>query len=337
MDIYSAQRLIGEDAVNIMHERYNILKFLSENDHAGRRSISEELHLTERTVRNHLQYMSEKGLVNIGRSGVAILKDGINTLEMLTDYFSRIFSSKEKETALRELLNIDNAIIVRGDSSVDDNAVLNMAYEADKLLTDRTLGSRIIAVSGGNTMKAVSENLKSVISAQCTVIPVRGAIGRSHGANANSVSSTIGMRLRCNAYRLNVSDSVDLSDMDLLSVHPDITAVTDMYDKIDILMFGVGKPEELITLRTFSELEKGLVSAENCVSEALGFYLDISGKVIKSPEKIGLTKDQINRIPKKYAIAGGSGKSNAIKALCSFMSDVTLITDEGCADALLNK
>lgn len=337
MDIYSAQRLIGEDAVNTMHERFNILRFLSENDHAGRRVICENLSLTERTVRNHLDYLSEKGLVSVGRSGVSILADGINAIMILQDFFSRIFSSEEKETALVEMLGIEGAVIVRGNAAEDETALTNMAYEADKILTATNLGSKIIAVSGGRTMKAVSQNLKSVISAQCTVIPVRGAIGQSHSANANSISSSIGMKLKCNAYRLNIPDSVSKNALEDYALTPDISAVTDMYEKIDILMFGVGNPADLIGFRTFGELEKGLVSSQGCVSEALGFYLDSAGKVIKVPEIIGLTKDQLNRIPKKYVIAGGSGKKDAIKALCAFMNDVVLITDEGCADALLNK
>ncbi len=337
MDIYSAQRLIGEDAVNTMHERYNILKFLSENDHAGRRVICENLLLTERSVRNHLEYLSEKKLIKISRAGVSILKDGYSMIQILSDYFSRMFSSEEKETALKEYLNIDDVIIVSGDSSEEDNALFNIAYEANKILTDTHLGAKTIAVSGGRTMKAVAENLRNVISDQCTVIPVRGAIGRNHSANANSISSAIGMRLKCNAYRLNIPDSVSHSLLEEYLKSPDVKAVTDMYDKIDILLFGVGDPEELIALRNFSELEKDMVSSGNCVGEALGFYLDITGRPIKFPEKIGLTKDQLNRIPKKYAIAGGSGKSDAIKALCAFMSDIVLITDEGCADALLNK
>ncbi len=337
MDIYSAQRLIGEDAVNTMHERYNILRFLSENDHAGRRIICESLSLTERTVRNHLEYLAGKGLVNISRAGVSISREGENASDILQDFFSRIFSSKEKETALREKLGIDGAVIVSGNASMDESALTNIAYEADKILTDTHLGAKIIAVSGGKTMKVVANNLKSVISAQCTVIPVRGAIGPSHSSNANSISSMIGMKLKCNAYRLNIPDSIGISSLEEYASTADVVAVTDMYDKIDILLFGVGNPEDVIGYRTFNELEKGLVSADNCVSEALGFYLDRTGKVIKSPEMIGLTKDQINRIPKKYAIAGGSDKSDAIKALCAFMNDIILITDEGCADALLNK
>ncbi|MBR6801232.1 MAG: hypothetical protein IKM61_05745 [Eubacteriaceae bacterium] len=337
MDIYSAQRLIGEDAVNTMHERYNILKFLSETDHAGRRMISDNLFLSERTVRNHLEYLEMKDLITVGKSGAAIKKEGLTALSVLTDYFSRMFSSKEKETALKELLGIDDVVIVRGDSSFDQLSVHNIAYEADKILTGSPLGAKVIAVSGGNTMKAVSDNLKGMISDQCTVIPVRGAVGRSHAASANSISSTMGMRLKCNAYRLNIPDGISLADLDVLAESPDITAVTDLYDKIDILFFGISDPKILIENRTFGELEKGLVSSPLCVGEALGFYLDSEGRVIKSPEKVGLSKDQINRIPKKYAVAGGSGKSKAIKALCAFINDIVLITDEGCADALLNK
>ena len=337
MDIYGAQRLIGEDAVNTMHERYNILRFLSENDHAGRRVICEHLSLTERTVRNHLGYLSQKKLIKVSRSGVSLLNDGKVVAGVLGDFFSRVFSTREKETALADYLGINGAVIVHGDSSADESVLTNIAYEADRILTDQDPGSKVIAVSGGRTMREVSKNLRSVIFPQCTMIPVRGAVGASHSFGANSICSAIGMKFRCNAYRLNIPDNIGISDLGEYSLTPDVVAVTEMYDKIDILMFGAGNPSEVIPYRTFGELEKGLVSSDSCVSEALGFYLDRSGRVIKLPEAIGLTKDQLSRIPKKYVVAGGSGKSDAIKALCAFMNDVTLITDEGCADALLNK
>ena len=335
MDIYSAQRLIGEDIITVMYERYTILKFVSENNSAGRRSIADALNLTERTARKHIDYLSDKNLIRINKYGVTVLDEAYVVLDYLADYFSRVFSFKEKEVALKELLDINDVVIVRGNCDTDEVSISNMAYEADKIFTDTPLGSKIIGVSGGRTMKAVADNLKSIISSQIVVVPVRGAVGRSHTASANSVSTTIGMKLKCNAYSLNVPENLSGDALKVFSQHPDVQVVTSTYDKIDMLFFGIGRPDELIEYRIFDELEKGLVSSDNCIGEALGYYLDINGKVILHPKSIGLSTDQIKRIPKKYAVAGGASKKDAIKAVCSFAKDIVLITDEGCADALL--
>ena len=97
MDIYSAQRLIGEDIITVMYERYTILKFISENNSAGRRSIADALNLTERTARKHIDYLNDKNLIRINKYGVTVLDEAYIVLDYLADYFSRVFSFKEKD------------------------------------------------------------------------------------------------------------------------------------------------------------------------------------------------------------------------------------------------
>ncbi len=335
MDIYSAQRLIGEDAVQTLYERYQILEYIKQNQPAGRRKIAQQVNITERQVRNHLDYLYKKSVIVMDKRGVLLNDKLEDVTPFLYDYFSKIFASHAKEVQIEKLLHIKKVIISKGDCDKDLNILNHLGLAAENYFVENLNSSGLIAVSGGSALKIFADNLRNIPKPNYTVIPVRGAIGSSHSYQANMIAFYLGMKLKCDALQLNIPDRIDENLLSGLVKHPDIKAVISRYKDIDILVFGVGKPELLAGYRHLSDSEREKILSMDCAAEAVGYYLDSKGEVIKKSSSIGLEIDDLNRIPVKIAIAGGESKSRAIKALSGFMKDITLITDEGCADALL--
>lgn len=335
MDLFSAQRLVGEDAIQMIYERYQILDYIKHNQPAGRRKITEQLHIPERQVRNHLEYLYKKNVILIDKRGVLLNEQAEDVTPYLYDYFTKIFSSYEKEMRLQSFLGVKKVIIARGNCDKEPSALNNLGLAAERFFVEQLDKDGLIAVSGGTALKAFADNLRTISKPNYTVIPVRGAIGSSHSYQANTIAFYTSMKLKCDMYELNIPDTIDTNLILSLANHPDIKAVTQKYKEIDILIFGVGKPEVLAEFRHLSKIEKDKIFQMHATAEAVGYYLSADGEVIKKSSGIGLELEDLKRIPVKIAVAGGESKGNAIRALSRFMNDVIIITDEGCADALL--
>ena len=335
MDMFSAQRLIGEDIVQLIYERYQILEYVKTHQPSGRRSIAMHLNLTERQVRNHLDYLYKKNIVTIDKRGVLLKENQDDITPYLYQFFSKIFSFYEKESELQSLLNISKVRISKGNCDIDESALNNLGLAAENYFIEQLDQSGLIAVSGGSTMKAFVDNLRTLSRPSYAIVPVRGAIGSSHSYQANTIAFYTSMKLNSKLYELNIPDMIDRNLLMNLIDHPDIKAVTSKYNKIDILIFGVGKPEVLAEYRHLSDTERNNILQKDCVAEALGYYLNSKGEIINRSSGIGLDLDDLNRIPVKIAVAGGASKSKAVQSVCQFIPDTVVITDEGCADQIL--
>ncbi len=335
MDLFSAQRMIGEDLIEVMYERYRILEYIKMNQPAGRRKITQQLNLSERQVRNHLDYMMKKNIISIDKRGVLLNPNLDDLTPYLYEYFSKIFSFYEKEQRLQKLLDVKRVVISQGNCEKDPDAMNNLGLAAEGYFVSQLDKGGIFAVSGGSSLKSFADNLRQISMPNYLVVPVRGAIGTSHSYQANTIAFYTSMKLGCEIYELNIPDTIEPGLLHSLAEHPSIKVVTSKYRSIDILLFGVGKPSVLAEYRYLSDTEKEKIVCMDCVSEAVGHYLNSNGEIVKKSSGIGLDISDLKRIPTKIAIAGGASKCDAIKALCKFMPDVTLITDESCADALL--
>ena len=337
MDIFAAQKLIGDDIIETMFERYKIVEYIKSHQPAGRRRIAENLNIPERQIRNHLNYLIQKKILDFDNRGVILNGEAEDITPFLDDFFSKIYSSYERETTLAQMLGIKNVIIAKGDCDADPSAVNNLGFAAENYFIDN-LEKRggVIAVSGGASLKAFTDNLISVPRPNYIVVPVRGAIGVSHSYQANTIALHTSLKLKCNAYQLNIPDTMDSALIKSLVNHPDIKTVTACYERADILLFGIGRSDSLSKFRNLNQSEIEFLEENGCDAEVVGYYLNSFGEVIKKSTGIGMKLSDLRRIPTKIAIGGGSSKVRAVKALCSFMQDITLITDEGCASALLN-
>jgi central glycolytic genes regulator len=336
MDSYTAQRLIGEDAIQLMFERYQILENIKLNQPVGRRKLLSILNMPERKLRTHLEYLQGKELIIIDKRGVLLNETVEDITPFLLDYFGSLNNGYRTQAKLEAILKIPRVIVASGDSSEDPTALRAIGTRAASFFAEKlTPNGGIIAVSGGATLKNFTESLPPIPRSHYTVLPVRGAIGSSHSAQANTIALYTGLKLKCNALQLNIPDNIDDTLLATLSVHPDIVAVTSLYKKIDILLFGIGRADVMAEYRTLTNEEKSNIINSNCVAEACGYYVSSDGSIVKKASGIGISLEDLERIPIKIALAGGKQKKHAIKAVCTLFKDITLVTDESFANALI--
>ncbi|WP_459129994.1 hypothetical protein [Guggenheimella bovis] len=75
--------------------RYLILTFVSEHPLCGRRTLSSELEIKEREVRNEIQFLAQKGYLEVTPKGLLILPVGNNVIERFRTLFKKV-KNKQK-------------------------------------------------------------------------------------------------------------------------------------------------------------------------------------------------------------------------------------------------
>jgi DNA-binding transcriptional regulator LsrR (DeoR family) len=132
----------------------------------------------------------------------------------------------------------------------------------------------------------------------------------------------------------------DPSLVDRLKTEPAVAQVLDWYDRIDVLVTGIGSwnPPVSCLHDTFSKTWRKQVLAAGTRADVCATLINDKGQVVRSPlDKVGLAINakQIRRIPEIVGIAGGLEKADAILAALRGNWITTLVTDAGVARRLL--
>lgn len=315
--------------------RYKILNFIYFNYPVGRRMISNSLEISERIVRSELEKMIELGLIEVIKSGAVITDLGINLLEQGEELFNKFNYTEELENKLKEYLNIKKVIIC-SDISGEETSVKNMTKIASKYFFDKLEDDYVVGISGGTTMKSFVDNLKPKNNiSNLTVVPARGSISTGLEYQSNVVADNLSKKLNAKLYGTFLPDYLDKVTFDKLKTLDEIKNLIYYLDRIDILVFGIGRSDEMAKRRSLSLEELDILRKNNAVSEAFGNYFDINGKVVYSSNTIGLDIEKYLKIKEVIAVAGYGSKEKSIVSICKIRSDMTLITCESTAKKIL--
>ncbi len=101
-EISTVLRMVAPEAVDLLEDRYSILKMVSFLQPVGRRSLSTKLNMTERVIRKEANRLKDQGLVEFSLEGMAITQEGQLALEMLTMFFHDLRGLRDLEIQLAE-------------------------------------------------------------------------------------------------------------------------------------------------------------------------------------------------------------------------------------------
>jgi DNA-binding transcriptional regulator LsrR (DeoR family) len=117
-----------------------------------------------------------------------------------------------------------------------------------------------------------------------------------------------------------------------------------LMDKIDVALVGVGPADFHGPLEAadnfFTARQLAGVRAAGAVGQIHQRFIDARGEAVATPldeQVVGITLDQLRRVPRKIVVGGGAGKHAALAgALAGKWIDV-LVTDVNSANYLMNK
>lgn len=337
-EISSVLRMVSPEAVEVLEDRYNILKMVSFLQPVGRRSLSAKLSMTERVIRKEANRLKDQGLVDFSLEGMAITPDGQKALEMLTMFFHDLRGFTDLERDLAEKLQIKKVIIGSSGAIGDELTLKELGRTAADYLSTIITDGAVIGITGGTSVYSIIEGYKKekVPFENAIVVPARGGLGKRTEYQANTLAEKLADKLGSHYRMLYTPDNLSASVIESLKKEPEIDEIIKVLDKMSILAFGIGKAQKMAERRSLDDVEIGKIIDKGAVSEAFGYYFNEAGEIVHEISTIGISLEKFKAIENLVAVASGVEKIDAIVSICKLNENLVLVTDEHVAKIILN-
>lgn len=337
--VSDAQQKLLPEMTELLKKRYTILSAVQLEGPIGRRALSELVRLTERDVRKETDILRSQHLLALQNGGMAISEEGINVLERLKETMRQWSGLSDMEMALETALGISRVVIVPQDSDEIAAVQTQISREAARYLEKQFPVHKRIAVTGGSTMAAVSEELQAEKpDGGLEFIAARGGLGEDVLHQANTIASAFAKKTGASCRTLYLPDHLSAEAYAMMMRESYIREINALYDKAEVVVHGIGDAQEMASRRKSTPEEVELILNGGAVGEAFGYYFDEAGEVVYRIRTVGIQLEQLQKAPVILAVAGGKRKA---KAILSYMKhapkQTVLFTDEGAAEAMLEK
>ena len=249
------------------------------------------------------------------------------------------------EAELVSVFRLDNALVIKTGILNYDTALRRLGQMAARYLETIIKDDMIMAINLGQSTYEVINAIRPVSQANVNVTQAMGSV---FSANTDLDSSSLARQLahKLGGQYYNLPSPIMANSLEAAAIlrnQPMIARTLDMARHADITLVGIGgvDPE-------FSHYVKDdLVPAEKLIQMgADGAVGDISGKFIKITGElydciyneciIGITLDDLKRIPNSVAVAMGQHKTLAILGALRTGAINTLCTDNRTANSLIH-
>lgn len=336
MDTLELIKNIAPEMIQIIEKRYLILKSISYNQPVGRRTLSNELNIKERTIRDEVNILKSQGYLNIDLMGMYITEDGKKILSDIDSIYNNLKGIPKLQEILQKRLQIKKVIIIPGNSTENRMVLKEMGKITSRILKNILQPKDLIGITGGNTMAVVAEEaMQDNKSRDIVVIPARGGLGREVETQSNSIAAKLAGQLGGSYRLLYVPDSLEEEALELILKNKEIKESMEMINNMNILVFGIGRADTMAKRRNLSEEKIKDLLQSGAVSEALGHYFDIKGEEVWEYKTIGLSLEKFKSLDNIIGVAGGEDKAESIISVSTLNKDLVLITDEFAARRIL--
>lgn len=335
---FEAERKLMPEMDMLLQKRMRILQAISLTGPVGRRTIADQLQLTERDIRNETATLQAQQLIAIQQKGMICTDLGYEVLDQLKTLFHELSGLSKKEQQLAQLLSVEKVIIVAGDVEQDPSLFALLGKEASHVLTENAKPKSKVAVTGGSSVASIAPFLtqtKPLNSAH--FIAARGGIGDEMSLQANTLVAQFAENCASTYRSLFLPEHLSEQAYQAMKEEPIVKDMMALYNDIDIVIHGIGAAKEMANRRNSSEEDRKLLAEKGAVAEAFGYYFDVQGNIVHRIRTIGIQLEQVKKSSRQIAIAAGEAKVTAIQAYFKNASPQTvLITDERAATEILS-
>ncbi|MPQ24076.1 sugar-binding transcriptional regulator [Bacillus paralicheniformis] len=336
--LIQAQKKLLPDLLDVMQKRYKILQYIRLTEPIGRRSLAASLGISERILRAEVQFLKEQNLLEIKTTGMILTPEGSNLLKVLEDTMKDVLGLTHLENTLKERLNLDEVIIVSGDSDQSPWVKKEMGRAAVACMKNRFTGENIVAVTGGTTLEAVAEMMTpDSKNRKLLFVPARGGLGENVRNQANTICAHMAEKASGTYRLLFVPGQLSKEAYSSIIEEPSIKEVLQTIQSSSMVIHGIGDAKTMAERRNTPKEDLKKIEENEAVAEAFGYYFDRHGDVIHKVHSVGIQLEDLDSIPNIIAVAGGSSKADAIEAYFKKPRNTVLITDEGAAKQLLRE
>ncbi len=247
---------------------------------------------------------------------------------------------RELEQALQETLGLQGVRVLTRGTLNYGTMLRRVGTLAARMVEELLRDHMIIGVSWGSAVWETVNALRSGVHGNVQVIQTIGSLGTPDpeidGPElARRLARIFGGRYSTLPVPLVVSNE---QTRDALVADPKIQRVIDSFKQIELALMGVGtvEPERSSLLRAgyASEAELDDMRQAGAVGDVCALHFDLDGQLLDVPthrRRIGISPEQLTRIPMKVGIAGGQFKSAPIVGAARARFINMLVTDEVAA------
>lgn len=334
--LFSLIERFAPEVMELLTGRYQILRQVLYNQPIGRRQLAVTVGQTERMVRTEVDLLKTRGAVETTPAGITLTAYGEEMLRELDEYVPWLLNIQTLAERLKESFHLEEVIIVPGDSFQNEFIKHDLGRAGAEFLLKKLHSPCILAVTGGTTLAQVADHMREGVNLhQVCVVPARGGLGEKVEQQAGNIAAKIANRIGGQYRLLHIPDILEESTAAALKKDVHISEVVKTIKSADILMHGIGPAIDMAIKRELSPSEVEYLQKKEAMGEALRYYYDRRGKIIFEIPGIGLEREDLSNIPLIVAIAGGSNKAPAIKAVLKNGIEKVLITDEGAAQQII--
>jgi DNA-binding transcriptional regulator LsrR (DeoR family) len=289
--------------------------------------IAEHLRLSQATVSRMLKRAEAEDIVR-------------------TSVIPPVGTYSDLESALRDRFNLPEAVVVECTEDRDGAIMARIGEAAAHLLEVTLAPGEIIGVSSwSQTIFKMVENIHPQKSARAKyVVQTLGGMGDpSVQTHATQLTTRLARLTGAEPKLLPVQGVTSSREAKLLMMaDPFVRETMDLFGSISLAIVGIGavEPSELLARsgNIFSSRELADLAEAGAVGDISLRFFDKDGKLVKTPldeRVIGLPLENLARVDRVIALAGGAKKTAAIAGALRVGVVDMLVTDKFTAQRLI--
>lgn len=295
-------------------------------DGLTQQQIADRAGLSRPKVSRILQQGRDLGVINIS---LLPPPDGMADIER----------QLERKYGLQEVV-----VVAVSNPASHPTVIRELGPAAAECLNRCITGNEVIATAWGTSILALSNSLPYMSWPGVTVVQLLGGLGPSETLEHSSeLIQHLGYKLGAKVRMLPAPGVVATSEMaDFLRADSQIAAALQLAASADVALVGLGVPNpHSMVVRSgiiLSKEDLDHLQKLGAVGDIALRYMDSNGKMIDleiNKRIIGLTLEQIRKIPRVIGIAGGINKHEIVQAALHGQILNVLVTDLSTATMLL--
>ncbi len=242
---------------------------------------------------------------------------------------------------LAERYGLTGCVVIPGGEPA--SATDRIGQAGARLLAQGLAPRDVLGVAWGRTVLALASALPAMTLPTVSVVQIAGSAISTGDFSPELCTSNIGNRIGARCVNLHAPGIVSRPEVKrILMAEPTLIKQFDLIRSCNKILFGIAGLDQASmpsrsgyltpdTSRRYSDL--------GAVGVLAGRFIGRDGAPVPGElddRMIGLTLEEILRIPERICVAGGPAKAKAICAMLRGGYATTLVTDEGAAEELLS-
>ena len=331
-----AQSKLVPEMMELMQQRYRMLRLVKMAGPIGRRTIGQMAGLSERETRTIIDLLRAQNLIHIEKKGTTITAEGVRVLVALESAMDDWSGRSVLANKLTQMLGIQAVHVVSGNCDTDSTSKSLLGMEAAKQFIAHIGDGKVVAVTGGSTMASIPHYIDMVNANDLLFIAARGGVGDDIGLQANVIAASFAEACGGSYSTFYYPESLSEEAHEAFKKEPSVLKMLDLYETADCVLHGIGDAQTMASLRNTANDEQQMLMDKGAKGEAFGYYFDSEGNIVHRIRTVGIQTSHLEEIPLIISVAGGGSKAEAILAyMASAPKQSILITDEGAANEML--